>query len=109
GKSFFSLNLGLTMALTKKRTIVLEFDLRKPKLTERLGLSSEGGISSYLAGLEPLDKVIKPSGLHDQLFIANCGPLPPNPGELLLLPTVKTLIEELKNYFDYILIDSAPV
>ncbi|MBD2542243.1 polysaccharide biosynthesis tyrosine autokinase, partial [Coleofasciculus sp. FACHB-SPT36] len=107
GKTFISMNLGLTLALTGKRVIVLEFDLRKPKITERLNLGTEGGISGYLAGLVSLEGVIKESGLHSNLFIGNCGPIPPNPGELLLVPRCAQLFQELREQFDYVVIDTA--
>lgn len=109
GKSFISINLGLTMTLAKKRVCIMEFDLRKPKITEYLGLSNEGGISSYLAGFTDLDSVIKASGVHENLYIANCGPIPPNPGELLVLPTTAELIEKLQDMFDVVIIDTAPI
>jgi capsular exopolysaccharide synthesis family protein len=109
GKSFISINLGLTIAIAAKRVIILEFDLRKPKISERLNLSREGGISGYLAGLVGLDKVIKPSGIHPNLYVANCGPIPPNPAELLLLPKTRQLFEDLQEMFDVIVIDTAPV
>lgn len=109
GKTFTSINLGLTLAIASKRVIILEFDLRKPKISERLNLAREGGISGYLAGLVGLEKVIKESGIHPNLFVANCGPIPPNPAELLLLPRTKKMMDELQNLFDVVLIDTAPI
>jgi capsular exopolysaccharide synthesis family protein len=109
GKSFISINLGITMTLAKKRVIIMEFDLRKPKISEYLGINNDGGISGYLAGLTELDSVIKASGVHENLYIANCGPIPPNPGELLVLPKTKELIEELQEMFDVVIIDTAPI
>ncbi len=109
GKTFISINLALTLALAGKRVIVMEFDLRKPKISERLNLSREGGISGYLAGMTEIEQVIKPSGIHENLFVANCGPVPPNPGELLLLPKNEALISGLQQLFDIIVIDTAPV
>lgn len=109
GKTFISLNLGITMTLAKKRVVIMEFDLRKPKLTSYLGLHNEGGISGYLAGMSGIEKVIKASGVHENLYIANCGPIPPNPGELLVLPTTQQLIEELHEMFDVIIMDTAPI
>ncbi len=109
GKSFISINLGITMTLAKKRVIIMEFDLRKPKISQYLGLPNHGGISSYLAGMGDLDIAIKASGIHENLYIANCGPIPPNPGELLVLPKTAQMIEELKEMFDVIIIDTAPI
>ncbi|MBL7718064.1 MAG: polysaccharide biosynthesis tyrosine autokinase [Flavipsychrobacter sp.] len=109
GKSFVSINLGITMTLAKKRVVIMEFDLRKPRISSYLGLSNEGGISGYLAGISDLSQVLKASGVHENLYIANCGPIPPNPGELLVLPTCKELIDELHEMFDVIIIDTAPI
>jgi len=109
GKTFVSLNLGITMTLARKRVVIMEFDLRKPKLSAYLNLENEGGISGYLAGYNGIDKVIKSSGVHENLFIANCGSIPPNPGELLALPTLKQLMEELQEMFDIIIVDTAPI
>ena len=109
GKTFVSLNLGITMTLAKKRVVIMEFDLRKPKLSSYLGLHNEGGISGYLAGISGIEKVIKASGVHENLFIANCGAIPPNPGELLVLPNTQQLIEELQEMFDIIIMDTAPI
>ncbi|HLO71028.1 MAG TPA: polysaccharide biosynthesis tyrosine autokinase [Flavipsychrobacter sp.] len=109
GKSFISINLGITMTLAKKRVVIMEFDLRKPKISQYLGLPNHGGISSYLAGLGDLDIAIKASGIHENLYIANCGPIPPNPGELLVLPKTGQMIEQLKEMFDVVIIDTAPI
>lgn len=109
GKSFISINLGITMTLAKKRVIIMEFDLRKPKISQYLGIPNEGGISGYLAGMGGLDTVIKASGIHENLYIANCGPIPPNPGELLVLSKTKELISELQDMFDVVIIDTAPI
>lgn len=109
GKTFISLNLGLTMTLAKKRVVIMEFDLRKPKLSNYLGLQTDGGISGYLAGIGGISSAVKPSGVHENLYIANCGPIPPNPGELLVLPSTKELIEELTEMFDVVIMDTAPI
>src|SRR5690606_28315887 len=74
-----------------------------------LGLKNEGGISAYLAGLCGIEQVIKASGVHENLYVANCGPIPPNPGELLVLPATRNLITELQEMFDIIIMDTAPI
>lgn len=109
GKSFIAINLGVTMTLAKKRVVIMEFDLRKPKISQYLGLPNTGGISGYLAGMGGLESVIKASGIHENLYIANCGPIPPNPGELLVSGKMKELFTELKEMFDVIIIDTAPI
>lgn len=109
GKSFISINMGITMTLAKKRVIILEFDLRKPKIAHYLGLANDGGISSYLAGMCGIENVIKATGIHENLYVANCGPIPPNPSELLVSEKTDQLFAELKEMFDVIIIDTAPI
>lgn len=109
GKSFISINLGITMTLAKKRVIILEFDLRKPKIAHYLGIANDGGISSYLAGMCGLENVIKATGIHENLYVANCGPIPPNPGELLVSEKTGQLFDELQEMFDVIIVDTAPI
>ena len=109
GKTFISMNLALTMAVTGKRVVLMEFDMRKPKITERLNLDRQGGMSGFLAGISPIEQVLRPSGLSENLFIAVCGPTPPNPAELLLSPKCNELFDALKEHFDIIVIDTAPV
>lgn len=109
GKSFISINLGITMTLARKRVVVMEFDLRKPKISQYLGIPNDGGISGYLAGMCSLEDTIKASGIHENLYIANCGPIPPNPGELLVSTKTQELLEELRERFDVVIIDTAPI
>lgn len=109
GKSFISINLGVTMTLAKRRVVIMEFDLRKPKISQYLGLPNNGGISGYLAGMTGLEGVLKASGIHENLYIANCGPIPPNPGELLVSGKMQQLMADLKEMFDVVIIDTAPI
>jgi capsular exopolysaccharide synthesis family protein len=109
GKSFISTNLGSVIALSGKRTVILEFDIRKPKIMQGLGLHERKGITNYLVGSVGLQEVIHPVPNADNLFVMPCGPVPPNPAEMLLNERVKTLFSELKSQFDAIIIDTAPV
>ncbi|MEI8278511.1 MAG: polysaccharide biosynthesis tyrosine autokinase [Bacteroidota bacterium] len=109
GKTFIALNLGIILALGTKRVIVVEFDLRKPKLSDLLNINNSHGISDYLGGHSEMRDVVKPSGIHSNLYIANCGQVPANPGDLLAYPATKQFIEELQEMFDVIIIDTAPV
>lgn len=109
GKSFVTTNLGAVMALAGKKTIVLEFDIRKPKIIKGLGLSRGRGITNYLlskANIEDLPTLVPG---YDNLYVLPCGPVPPNPSELLLEPRVDDLFNYLKANFDVVLIDTAPV
>jgi tyrosine-protein kinase Etk/Wzc len=108
GKSFVSTNLGAVLGVAGKRTVVLEFDIRKPKIMEGLGLNERRGITNFIVGNLSLHEIIYPVPGQDNLFVIPCGPVPPNPAEMLLDNRVKQLIAELKEQFDAIIIDSAP-
>ncbi len=109
GKSFITTNLGGVMALAGKKTVMLEFDIRKPKLFSGMKLSSKQGITNFLVGkAEMADLPIKIPG-YDNLYGISCGPVPPNPAELLLDSRVEEMFKWLKENFDVILIDTAPV
>ncbi|MET0466185.1 MAG: polysaccharide biosynthesis tyrosine autokinase [Chitinophagaceae bacterium] len=109
GKSFVSTNMGGVMALTGKRTVILEFDIRKPKILSSLGMPKSAGISNYLLGQASLKDVIIPIPNQENLFVLPCGPIPPNPSELLLDDKVDEMFKWLRENFDVIVIDTAPV
>lgn len=111
GKTFFSINLASSLALPGKKVVILGFDLRKPKLTQDLGIYNNiGGISNYLISETiSISDILQDVPNVPGLSIIASGPIPPNPNELMMLPKIGDLIEELKKEFDYILIDSAPV
>lgn len=108
GKSYVSLNLGAMMAFSGKKVVLLEFDLRKPKLAERLGIHYEKGFSHYATGKADISEIIYPVEHYQNLSIIPSGPIPPNPAELILEDRTKDLFNALKADFDYILIDSSP-
>jgi tyrosine-protein kinase Etk/Wzc len=109
GKSFITTNLGGVMALAGKKTVMLEFDIRKPKLFSGMKLNSKQGITNFLVGkAEMADLPIKIPGF-DNLYAISCGPVPPNPSELLLDSRVAEMFEWLRANFDVIIIDTAPV
>jgi tyrosine-protein kinase Etk/Wzc len=108
GKTFISLNLATSLALLNKRTILVGFDLRKPKLYERLNLKNENGISSFLSGQQKLEKVIQKSGI-EYLDVITAGPIPPNPSELISSKKTDELLIQLKENYDYIFIDTPPI
>lgn len=109
GKSFVSLNLGNSLALSEKRVAILELDLRKPILSEKLGLKNKVGISSFIIDktMQPAD-IIQPLKAYPNLFLLSSGPIPPNPGELIIHPRITELIAYLKENFDFIILDTPP-
>ncbi|MDB4925328.1 polysaccharide biosynthesis tyrosine autokinase [Mucilaginibacter sp.] len=110
GKSFISSNLGIVLASTGKKTIVLELDLRRSKLTEIFKLSKEHpGITDYLLDKATINDIIRPSEIIPSLDIISGGSVDSNPSELLESEQLNQLINELKNTYDNILIDSPPV
>lgn len=109
GKSFISANLAATIALSGKKVVLMELDLRKPKLSENLHIQNKIGFSNYIIGQAEFDTIVSPSGILEDLFVISSGPIPPNPAELFLLPKMRQLFEELNKRFDIIMIDTAPV
>ena len=109
GKSYATTNMGAVLALAGKKTVILEFDIRKPKLISGLGMPKGPGITNFLVGKGNLEDLIKPVADNENLFVLGCGPVPPNPAELLLDPKMDELFEWLQARFDIILVDTAPV
>lgn len=109
GKSFISLNLGASLAIADKKVVLLELDMRKPKLHRYIKEASPVGLSSYLSGQATLDEIIKPVPGYDSLFFIPCGILPPNPSELLSGDKMRYLFENLREHFDVVIADTPPV
>lgn len=110
GKSYVSRNLGLALAYTGKKTVILELDLRKPKIARALNLPKDHpGISDYLNGLVTERAIIQPSGVDPCLHIIGSGSMVNNPSELLEKDNLKVLIDNLKTVYDHIIIDSPPI
>ena len=109
GKSFVSTNMASVLALAGKKTILLEFDIRKPKVLAGLGMAKGPGITNYLVGKATLEELIKPVEGQENFFVLGCGPIPPNPAELLLDQRVEDMFAWLRNNYDVIMVDTAPV
>jgi tyrosine-protein kinase Etk/Wzc len=109
GKSFISTNVGAVMGLAGKKTVVMEFDIRKPKIVTGLELKRKMGITNYIIGAAQFDDLLVKVDELDNFYVIPCGPIPPNPAELLLSPRLKELIAEAKARFDVVIMDTAPV
>ena len=110
GKSFISMNLASALARSGKKTIVLEFDLRRPRISKSIGLPNEIGLSNFLSGNYEVNELIKPIPEFENLYIISSGIVPPNPAELLLLEDkLQELFDKLRETYEYIIVDTAPL
>ena len=108
GKTFTSINLASIFAFHEKKTILLSFDLRKPKIFSDLKFKNGHGLSSYLSDNCNLEDIIQPSPIKNFDVIV-AGSIPPNPTELISSSKTKQLFIKLKEMYDYIIIDTPPV
>jgi len=110
GKTFISLNLGAVLAVSGKKTVLVGFDLRRPKIGEALKTSeAKSDLSAFLvAGGNPGDIIKKVEGV-DNLYAIISSFVPPNPAELLLSDHINDLFTYLKQQFDYIIVDTPPL
>ncbi len=109
GKSFCSINLAVMLAMSGRKTVLVNCDLRKPKITVGFDFSSEVGLSNYLIGIANEKEIIQNSGSIPNLDIILSGPKPPNPSELIISKKMDTLFEYLKANYDHIILDTPPI
>jgi tyrosine-protein kinase Etk/Wzc len=110
GKRFMVTNLGMSLAIADKRTVIVSLDLRNPKLSFSFPtLKSEKGITEYLTSEIYPHEIIHPTGKHRDLFYINGGSIPFNPAELVMSPKLAQLFAYLKENFDYVIINTPPV
>jgi capsular exopolysaccharide synthesis family protein len=108
GKTFVGLNISAIYAMTGKKVIVLDFDLRKPRLDKCFGVDNIKGISTILISKHHYTECVHKSDIENLDYITS-GPLPPNPAEIILGNKLKELIDEIKQSYDLIVIDTPPV
>lgn len=112
GKSFNAGNLACSFAFMGKKVVIVGLDIRKPGLNKVFHLShKEAGISQYLANPEHTDllSLCQVSTVSENLYILPGGTIPPNPTELVARKSLDTAIEILKQHFDYVILDTAPI
>ena len=114
GKTFIASNLAMSLALLEKKTIMVGLDIRKPRMAELFGIGDrQHGITNILANeecnWEEVKAQIVASGVNHNLDLLMAGPTPANPGELMVRKSLKQTIALLKEHYDYVIIDTAPV
>src|SRR5690606_37469660 len=109
GKTFVSINLAATIALSGKKTLLLAMDIRNPKFDDYLEIPSKG-LTNYLAtpNAKAEDYIVKHQ-THGNFYIFPAGVIPPNPAELLMDARVAELFTKLQKEYEYIVVDTAPV
>jgi exopolysaccharide transport family protein len=108
GKTVTAVNIAISLTQTGARVVLVDADMRKPRIHTVFGMNVPVGLSSVLTGTAPVKSAIQESAVPN-LFILTCGPIPPNPGELIVAERFKKLIQVLPQYFDYVILDSPPV
>ena len=108
GKTTMGISLAITMAQSGNRTLIIDADMRRPRVHKAFDLSGKSGISSAILGMDPLSKVICKTKVEN-LDVLPCGPIPPNPAEILHTQRFADIMTELGLIYDRIVIDSPPV
>ncbi len=108
GKTTTAVNLAISLTQTGSKIVLIDADMRKPRVQSVFSLSNPVGLSSFLAGAAKLKEVIYETSVPG-LMVIPCGVTPPNPGELILSNGFRKMIEALREYFDYVVLDSPPV
>lgn len=109
GKTYSSINLAITLARANKKVVLVELDMHKPRIYRAFGISGNNeGMSTFLTGKSEFEKCIHSSGI-DCLDLVLCGPLPPNPSDLIQLNKMDELFDNLNQLYDYVIIDTPPI
>lgn len=108
GKTTTAVNTAVMLAQTGVEVLLLDCDLRRPRIHAHFGMVNGRGLTNYLAGESELDEIIQPFAKLPNLKVMSSGPVPPNPAELLGSEEMRKLLRELSNRFTHIIIDSPP-
>ncbi|HKO04556.1 MAG TPA: polysaccharide biosynthesis tyrosine autokinase [Candidatus Acidoferrales bacterium] len=108
GKTTTALNLAITLAQRGDRVVLIDTDLRRPRIHRSFQLSNDRGLSTYLTSQATPEELARPVRQVPNLFVITSGPTPPNPAELLSSEPLEALFAELRRHFDFIVLDSPP-
>lgn len=109
GKSTIAINLAISFAQSNKKVIVVDCDMRLPTIASKMGIESRPGLSNYLAGSEDVEGNLIQRVKEYGIDVLASGDIPPDPTSLLGSDQMKQLIELLKHYYDYVILDFPPV
>ncbi len=114
GKTFVASNIGISLALLGKKVIMVGLDIRKPRLAELFEIDNHhNGITNLIIHdhntWDDIQKQILSSGVNSKLDLLMAGPVPPNPGELVTRASLDDIISQLKEHYDYVILDTAPI
>lgn len=109
GKSTVAANLGVSIAYTGKRVLIIDCDLRKPTMHKKFDISNIKGLTNVLIGENQFKSVIHFTEDLENLHVLTSGPVPPNPSELLGSRRMEEFLKDLKTQYDIVIIDSPPV
>ena len=108
GKTFVALNLAGIIAFSEKKVVILDLDMRKPKIHVGFGVPNDKGMSTILIGRNTIDECIYKSSLNNLDFIT-AGPVPPNPSELIISSRMVEVLDQLKERYDVVVADNPPI
>ncbi|WKZ65114.1 MAG: polysaccharide biosynthesis tyrosine autokinase [Flavobacteriales bacterium] len=108
GKTFSAVNLATVMALSGRRVLVIDADMRRPSVMKTLEQAEGAGLSTWLIGEAGVNDIVRRTDVPG-LDVIGAGPIPPNPGELLESPRFGELISAMRSRYDHILVDSSPI
>lgn len=108
GKTITTINLAVTFAQTEARVLIIDCDMRRPRIHRYYDLESRVGLSNILSGMCTLEEAVKQT-YRPNLHVIPAGLIPPNPAELIASSNMKKMLDELSENYDYIIIDTPPV
>jgi len=108
GKTTTSINTAVVLAQKGVRVLLIDADLRRPSIHKTLGMGPHSGLSNVLTGSTTLEQAVAPSAVLPNLFVLPSGTPPPNPAELLASANMRDLLDQLREQYDHVVIDTPP-
>ena len=109
GKTLTSMNMAIAFAQSGEKTVLVDSDMRRPRIRKALGMDKGVGLSDLITDKATIEEVVRPSGIDEGLDVITCGTVPPNPSELLHRERFKQVVEELRERYDRVIFDSPPL